>query len=188
MARPCKVCSSTLRAEIDRQILDGVSFYNLEKYCTDRGLRISAVSINRHAKSHVKGYEDRSNGSFNYEPTNTPRNQTAIETSLNPLIIESVDSSDLDVLISTFKTNMMRSIANCSSVVDNKLLAYMNGEAKAPSDEIRMLKNLVEILDICTGKERHKRAGQHIFDLERSFKQDDTSLDAEIDQLFKNLN
>lgn len=165
MARPCKSCSSKIRSEIDKQLLNGVSYSQVQKYCLARGFRITEKSLREYALNHVKDFVAHAKAGFNYTPTDTPRNETAKECELKPLLVETVKTSDVDTLIEVLETKLLRSIANAASIVDDKLIRYMQGECQAPSNEVRLLKYLVEVADILTGTVKHKRAGKHIFDL-----------------------
>ncbi len=64
----------------------------------------------------------------------------------------------------------------------------MDGYSKYPSDEIRGLKNIMDCFEIVTGKEKHRRAGNNIFDLDEALQSSNDITLQDVDQLLKNLN
>lgn len=166
MGRPCKVCSSSITEEIDKQILDDVSFSTIEKYCVARGFKVCAKSIGVHAKNHVKGYIPRAMTGYNYSPSETPRNQTAIETALNPLLIKQVTFTSNESLVENAKKGLSEILLNQIAIVSTKQRVFMSGEGGYPNDEMRGLKTILECFQVITGTEKGKRAGHHIFDVE----------------------
>ena len=166
MGRPCKVCSSSITEEIDKQILDDISFSTIEKYCIARGLTVSAKSIGVHAKNHVKDYKPRATQGYNYTPSDTPRNQTAIETALNPLLIKQVSFTNNARLIENAKRGLSEILLNQIAIVSTKQKVFMEGQGGYPNDEMRGLKTIVECFQVITGTEKNKRAGHHIFDVD----------------------
>lgn len=185
MGRPCKVCSSSISEEVDRQILDGVSFSNLEKYCVARGLRVSAKSIAEHAKHHVKEYRAHSERGYNYTPSDTPRNQTASETILRPFVIKRIPYKDTDRLIATAKRSLCEILLNPLAIVRTKQQQFMEGECGYPNDELRGLKTVIECFQVVTGTEKSKRAGQHIFDVDSAL---ESVSSVELDELLTEIN
>jgi hypothetical protein len=188
MGRPCKLCSSSIKSDVDQEILNGQSFDWLETYCLDRGLTISHTSIKRHAESHVEGYNLRSKTGYNYDATDTPRNQTMDEATLKPILIKPIKVKGTDDLINTAKTGLAEILANQIAIVKAKQKSFMEGKSKYPSDELRGLKNIMDCFEIITGKEKHKRAGNNIFDLDEALQFSTESSLHNVELLLKKFN
>ena len=188
MGRPCKVCSSPLKEDIDREILNGQSFDWLEKYCFDRGLVVSHTSIKRHAQTHVEGYVTRSETGYNYEPTNIPRNKTMAEALPSPIVIKPIEVTNTESLIAAAKTGLIEILANQIAIVKARQKSFMEGYCKYPSDEIRGLKNIIDCFEIVTGKEKHRRAGNNVFDLDEALQFSTENNLHELNDLLNNLN
>lgn len=188
MGRPCKVCSCSFRQDIDIEILNGQSFDWLEKYCLDRGVTVSHTSIKRHAENHVEGYTARSEGGYNYDPTETPRNATMAEATPNPIVIKPIKINNTQALIAAAKTGLAEILANQIAIVKAKQINFMQGYCKYPSDEIRGLKNIMDCFEIITGKEKHKRAGNNIFDLDEALQSSNDNIFNDVEQLVKKIN
>lgn len=180
MGRPCKVCSSSITSEIDKQILDDVSFANIEKFSVGRGLRVSAKSIGEHARNHVTDYQARSEKGFNYNPSDTPRNQTASETVLNPTLIKRIPFKGNERLIETAKRSLCEILLNQLTIVNTKQQLFMKGESGYPNDEMRGLKTVLECFQVIT----NKKAGQHIFDVDTALETTET---IDLNDLLENL-
>ena len=188
MGRPCKVCSCPFRQDIDKEILNGHSFDWLEKYCLDRGVTVSHTSIKRHAENHVEGYTVRSETGYNYDPSDVPRNATMVDATPSPIVINPVRINNTQALINIAKTGLAEILANQIAIVKAKQVNFMQGYGKYPSEEIRGLKNIMECFEIVTGKEKHKRAGNNIFDLDEALQSSTNNSLNDVEQLLKKLN
>lgn len=185
MGRPCKVCSCSFRQDIDKEILNGQSFDWLEKFCRDRGFTISHTSLKRHALNHVPEYQPRSQTGYNYTPTEIPRNETMAEAITQPTIIQPVKVTNKN-LVDVAKKQLIQILTNQLAIVEAKQKNFMLGSGKYPSDEIRGLKNIMDCFEIITGKEKHKRSSQHIFDLEAALQASEDTL-PDIDNVFNDF-
>ena len=54
-----KILNSSLRAEIDRLLLEGMSVYQLENWCKEHCLVVSATSLKRYAELHLPEWNNK---------------------------------------------------------------------------------------------------------------------------------
>jgi len=181
MTRECKTCKSTLRPEIDKMIVEGAKFTDVEKWCVAKGLAISSASLVRHANAHIEGYTPK--------PTNQIVNISEIgdlkfsQNEPNPLSInlseirktfkcpESIESSkDLKKTVATFTKKI---VGDLLPLIYKKIELYSQGMSKLPSDEIRALKDIVSCCEIIT-KKNYDRSGDNVFDVDTALEVDNS--------------
>ena len=161
MPRRCKTCTSTLRDEIDLQIMQGASFTYLAKWCGDRGLNITDTALRQHANKHIEGYESKVFSEVKKAPpVDTIANQLPDPTIVN--FQEYLKKIDLDLReslkdknfkdhIKSLQLSVSENYFRLSAILNEKLIAYSEGKAKFPTEQIKALRLLFEVYSKATG-------------------------------------
>ena len=145
----CRVCQSTLRKEIEGQIINGVSYVNIAEFTQAHGDFISHMTIMRHnSAGHIVGFKRVGN----------PDSQK--ENGLSEDEVESMVDSDLTVDIPSVnnadelknftRESIMQITANQLAIIRHKQEKFMRGEGRYPQNEILGLRTVVACLDSIT--------------------------------------
>ena len=160
--RKCKSCQSTLRDEIDSQIMSGANWKYLESWCSDRGLVISETALRNHAKKHIKGYEAPKTNEVKDAPQ--PHELPTIEA--DPTIVDfdrycqsiGLDPKKLDCLEANIDAAQRASsliFFRLNAIADAKLRDYEQGMTKFPVEQLRALKLSYEVYSKILGVEKY---------------------------------
>lgn len=170
-----KILNSPLRDEIDKLLLSGKSVYELEIWCRENGLIISATSLKRYAEMYLPEWNNSKNlpvmpVSKNY---NNDAETIATEDSENYFKIElpKFDSSQQFNQIIT--DSLKKTIINMVVIVNYKVGEYATGNMALPKDDVTTLEKIISIFNTVTGKHNETRAGKHIFDIEEALEREE---------------
>jgi hypothetical protein len=130
---PCKVCNSELKEEIDKKILAGTNFYELEQWCKVNGLQLARASLLRHANSHLEGYQPRIKG----EPAPHPQPLLNFAESS-----QTGEGGETEGYAERVRSELQQVILNQLSIVRLAQRGYLAGELRNPIDELRGLELL----------------------------------------------
>lgn len=141
MPRPCKVCGSDLRAEIEKRINAGASFQEIALFCQNNGLEISATSIQRHIDNgHFEGYQRQDYRKEGFNMNDLDENEGNFE------IIECPTIQDSNELRNYAKNTLTEIVANQLAILKTKQIRYMQGKGRYPQNEITGLKTILSCL------------------------------------------
>jgi len=172
------VCSSDFREEIDKLALGNHSYSYIEKWCNDRGFKVTHMSIRRHCTAHIEGFKESAQITHiksNAEDIlrDNPDIRPMVNSEVNPLIIDRSQllkslgcSENKDDLANVSKLFLTELVVNQLSIVLAKQQAYMNGLTKYPADEIRGLQTMIGIFESITCKTKNNFRSKNFFDLE----------------------
>ena len=161
MARRCKTCTSTLRDEIDKQIMQGASFTYLEKWCCDRGLQITTTALRKHANSHIDGYDAQ----IFAEVKKAPVVDTIAHQLPDPTIVdfdaylksiqldykEVLKENDTKSHLKSLELSVVENYFRLSAILNQKLIAYEQGQVKFPIEQIKAIRLFFEVYLKVTG-------------------------------------
>jgi hypothetical protein len=143
MARACKVCSLDveLKGVVDKQIQDGTTPRQVAQFLTNRGVVITAPSIDRHRRNCL-GIESAQLEKSNSEDSYTDTDVIDVETVLNEAksrfkYQEVGDSLENGVLLSTILLSDI--LANQLAMLKIAQEKYINGVGGYPKDLFRDL-------------------------------------------------
>lgn len=141
MPRPCKVCGSDLRANIEKRINSGVPFQEIAYFCQNNGLEISATSIQRHVDNgHFQGYNRQDYRKEGFNMNDLEENDGDFEA------IESPNIQDSGELRAYAKNTFTEIVANQLAILKTKQIRYMKGQGRYPQNEITGLKTILSCL------------------------------------------
>ncbi|NER53124.1 MAG: hypothetical protein F6J92_42120 [Symploca sp. SIO1A3] len=146
MPQRCKVCTSILKDEIERMIMQGHTFYKISKYAEDRGLLISDKSLRRHADNHMPNYQRRDNLQDETE-------QKPFDIKVNDPNIVDIEaiSKELkynpDCLTDAAKVLLGRILLNQLNIVCANQMAFMQGLGRYPKEQIQGLNTIFDLLE-----------------------------------------
>lgn len=171
----CKVCQSKLLSDIDRQIKSGSNFNYLVGWCSDRGFKVTATTLKRHATKHVEGYKrsktipekpvDDSPKAINQKQVDRQPDITEID---NPNIISfefycnSIGlqpnhfqdlEQNFDRIIYGSQKALSLLFFKGTAIVDFKLTQHLYGQSAYPLQQIKGLRSIFEMYAKVTGIE-----------------------------------
>ena len=170
-----KILNSPLRDEIDRLLLSGKSVYELELWCKENGLVISATSIKRYAEMYLPEWINNKplpvmpvskNNDHNAETFTMEDTDNYFKISL-PTVNSSQQFNQ--IIIDSLK----ETIINMVVIVNYKIGEYALGIMALPKDDILVLEKVVGIFNTVTGKHNEDRAGKNIFDIDEALERDE---------------
>jgi hypothetical protein len=136
----CKVCQSPLRKEIERQIIEGVSYIQIEDFTRSQKQPISHMSIKRHNDAgHVEGFMRVGNPDI--------PNQEGSDVEGSSMCIDIPNVQNTDELKSYARDSMLRITANQLAIIRHKQEKFMKGEGRYPQNEIMGLRTIIACLD-----------------------------------------
>lgn len=157
-----KILESPLRAEIDKLILAGKSVYEVESWCRDNGLAVSATSLKRYAEQYLPDWQ--SNKSVvKQETVKSESKETKTTKSYKVDLTDKEISTQFNQIISD---NLKESIVNMATLVTLKISEYCSGESTLPKDDIAMLEKFIGMFNTITSKLNETRAGDNLFDID----------------------
>ena len=143
----CKVCQSPLRKEIEQQIVEGVSYVNIESFTRSQGQSISHMSIKRHNDNgHIEGFK-RIGNPDNYQEG---IDASEIENSTSEMSIEIPNIQNEDALKAFARDSMLQITANQLAIIRHKQEKFMKGLGRYPQNEIMGLRTIVASLSVIT--------------------------------------
>ena len=171
----CKVCQSKLLSDLDRQIKAGANFNYLVGWCSDRGFKVTATTLKRHATKHVEGYKrsptppekpvDNSPKAIKLKQENNQPDLTVID---NPNIIsfEAYCNSiglkphhfqdleqNFDRIIYGSQKALSLLFFKGTAIVDFKLTQHIYSQSAYPLQQIKGLRAIFEMYAKVTGIE-----------------------------------
>lgn len=165
MARKCKTCTSTLRDEIDLQIMQGASFTYLAKWCCDRGLNITDTALRKHANNHIEGYKPKVFSEVKKPPlVDTIANQLPDPTIIDFKaylkkieldIKEAIQDDKCKQQIKSLRISVLENYYRISAILEQKLIDYSEGKAKFPMEQIKALRIFFDVYARTTGIDLH---------------------------------
>lgn len=164
-----KILNSPLRGQIDMLLLNGKTVYEVESWCRQNGLQVSATSINRYADNYLPDWKGKK--TISILPAPQVREETAKDES--PLKIELPKADSPQRFNQIMSDNLKESIINMVTIVNRKVAEYASGNAKLPKDEIVALEKVIGIFNQITLKHNEERAGKNIFDIDEALEQDE---------------
>lgn len=179
-----KILKSPLRPEIDKLLLDGKAIYEVEKWCGDNKLKVSAASIKRYAEVHLPDWQGNKK-IVQVESAKSDDETKSVHIGVD--LPEIMSSKQLNKIISE---GLKRAIAGLVTVVDVKIADYTVGESALPKEDIASLEKLVGIFDKITGKHNEDRAGNNIFDIDEALEKSEkvvSSPEANLHDFLNNL-
>ncbi|NJS16205.1 MAG: hypothetical protein HC787_02880 [Nostocaceae cyanobacterium CSU_2_110] len=161
MARQCKTCTSTLRDEIDLQIMQGASFAYIERWCSDRGLIISVTALRKHAVNHIKGYKEK----MVSEVKECPKVDTIANQLPDPTIVdfeaylkkieldikESIETKDCAQQLKALQMSVVENYFRLSAILNQKLIEYAEGKTKFPMEQVKAVSLFFDVYCKSTG-------------------------------------
>lgn len=149
MPRPCKVCGSDLRANIEKRINSGVPFQEIAYFCQNNGLEISATSIQRHVDNgHFQGYNRQDYRKEGFNMNDLEENDGNFEA------IESPNIQDSSELRAYAKHTLTEIFANQLAILKNKQIRYMQGKGRYPQNELKGLETILSCLTDLTSESK----------------------------------
>lgn len=156
--RDCKVCTSKLRNQIEKLMLNGSGAEFVSQWCHDHGFEVSHTSILRHMKNHTNGFETKKGRKTNDTDDILSDDEKAmiedsiivdlseylIKLGLNEhdlLNIENNLESNIGAFQNAINLIMFKNLA----IVDHEITANMNRKCKYPLEKIKGLKVLSDI-------------------------------------------
>ena len=141
MPRPCKVCGSDFRKDIEARINAGDPYQEIALFCQNNGLEISATSIQRHVDSgHFEGYNRQDYRKEGFNMNDLDDNDGDFEA------IESPNIQDSGELRAYAKNTFTEIVANQLAILKTKQIRYMKGQGRYPQNEITGLKTILSCL------------------------------------------
>lgn len=148
MPRKCKVCDSTLRPDIEKQINLGTSYQEIALFAQKNGLEISATSIQRHVDSgHFEGFNKQDYRKEGLQMNNLKENEGDNE---DFDAIECPNIQDSNELRAYAKDTLTEIVANQLAILKTKQIRYMKGQGRYPQNEITGLKTILSCLSDLT--------------------------------------
>lgn len=145
MPRKCKVCDSTLRPDIEKQINLGNSYQEIALFAQNNGLEISTTSIQRHVDNgHFEGYNRQDYRKEGFNMNDLDDNDGDFEA------IESPNIQDSNELRAYAKDTLTEIVANQLAILKTKQIRYMKGQGRYPQNEITGLKTILSCLSDLT--------------------------------------
>jgi hypothetical protein len=139
----CKVCQSPLRKEIERQIIEGVSYVNIEDFTRSQKQPISHMSIKRHNDAgHVEGFKRVGNPDY---PSENGIDVSEVKESSMCIDIPNVQNTD--ELRAYARDSMLKITANQLAIIRHKQEKFMKGDGRYPQNEIMGLRTIIACLD-----------------------------------------
>ena len=165
-----KILNSPLRAQIDSLLLEGKSVYEVESWCRENGLLVSATSIKRYAETHLPNWQGNKKISIVSQPKNNDAENSSSD-SVGKIDLPKIESSkEFNLIISE---SLKKTIVNMVTIVDYKVVEYASGYASLPKDDIGALEKIVGIFNTITSKLNEDRAGKNIFDIHEALDHDE---------------
>jgi hypothetical protein len=150
MATKCKVCQSPLRKEIEKQIVDGVSYVNIEDFTRSQKQPISHMSIKRHNDAgHIDGFKRVGNPDYQEE---SGIDASEVESSLDNMCIDIPNVQNADDLKTYTRSSMLQITANQLAIIRHKQEKFMKGQGRYPQNEIMGLRTIIVCLDGITDR------------------------------------
>lgn len=151
ISKRCKICKSDYRVEIETFLLQGFS----EGYCVEwlgeRGIIVNSNQIKNHILKHtqisVTVSETVQNGTITHKTEEVKETAKSIKIDI-PEIPDSLEFNDL---VTWVQNSIGRIFIKQCSIVEQTQALYMLGEIKHPTEQIRGLKNLSDVLDLAWG-------------------------------------
>lgn len=136
---PTKIEQSELRENIERMILEGVSYAKIVEWAKEHGLEISTMTVKRHKES------------YNLIPASNVHAGLSISdieqiTNESVLNIDVPEISNGDDAVKFARQTAQRIYCNQLAIVEAKQKLYMSGEGQYPHVEIMGLKNVLSVL------------------------------------------
>jgi hypothetical protein len=146
MNRRCKICSSSLRDEVEQLVLEGHTFKYCQEHCEAKGLLIGEASIRRHCERHMEGYEKRNllDESTMQKPFNIrieDPNVVDVEAIKKELNIDS------NCLSNVAKVLLGKVLLNQMYLVFANQVSYMQGLSRYPKEQIQGLNLIVDLMN-----------------------------------------
>lgn len=163
-----KILNSPLKAKIDEMLLSGKTVYEVETWCRENGLLISATSLKRYAEINLPDWK----GSKPI-PTisQTKDNDNNFNDRVYKICLPKIESAkQLNQIISE---NLKETIVNLVTIVNAKVSEYALGDAALPKDDIAVLEKVVGIFNSITSKHNEDRSGKNIFDIDEALERDE---------------
>lgn len=148
MPRKCKVCDSTLRTDIEKQINLGATYQEIALFCQNNGLDISATSIQRHVDNgHFTGFNKQDYRKEGFNMNNLDENEGDNE---DFQAIECPNIQGAGELRAYAKDTLTEIVANQLAILKTKQIRYMQGRGRYPQNEITGLKTILSCLSDLT--------------------------------------
>ncbi len=143
---PCKICTSELKEEIEKLILQGYSNTQVAKLLQAKGMVISHASVNRHKNKHMQEHIET------IKALATPISNTKFDRNnglpINP--IETLDKAlKMRNSVRKFKIiydHMQLVLSNQLTIVLSLQNSFMKNESRYPYEEVRGLYIINDIL------------------------------------------
>ena len=151
VSKRCKICNSDYRTDVETLLLQGFS----EGYCVEwlgeRGVTVTSSQVKNHILKHTQisvMVSDKPKAE-----TITHRTEQVKETadSLKINIPEIPDSLEFEELVSWVQNSIGRIFIKQCAIVEQTQQLYIDGLIKHPSEQIRGLKVLSDVLDLAWG-------------------------------------
>lgn len=175
MMSKCKVCQSKLLTDIDRQIKAGSNFNYLASWCSERGFKVTAATLKRHATKHIEGYEQSQTPQkkpVNNQPKAIAQKRQSDQGDIteidNPNIIsfeaycQSIGlqphhfqdlEQNFDRIIYGSQKALSLLFFKGTAIVDYKLTQHLYAQSAYPSQQIKGLRSIFEMYAKVTGIE-----------------------------------
>ena len=171
----CKVCQSKLLSDIDGQIKAGANFNYLASWCSDRGFKVTAATLKRHATKHIEGYkgspttrqkplDDSSKASKpqsenrrgGLSQINNP-NIISFEAYCQSIGLEPHHFQDLEQNFDRIIYGSQKALSllffKGTAIVDFKMTQHLLGQSAYPLQQIKGLRSIFEMYAKVTGLE-----------------------------------
>ncbi|BAZ47380.1 hypothetical protein NIES4102_44260 (plasmid) [Chondrocystis sp. NIES-4102] len=171
----CKVCQSKLLSDLDRQIKAGANFNYLVGWCSDRGFKVTANTLKRHALKHIAGYKQLEvtkeklidhqpkvikQKQVDHQPTITEINNPNIisfeaycqSIGLQPNHFQDLEQN-FDKIIYGSQKALSLLFFKGTAIVDFKLTQHLYGQSAYPLQQIKGLRSIFEMYAKVTGIE-----------------------------------
>ena len=147
-----KIEQSEHRAEIERQIAQGIPNRQVAAWCKNNGLNVSEMSIKRHIDGSptLQQARESSRASAVADGISTSELDDIEAASDAEFIVEIPDLSKID-LKEESRQDLMESWVILNKVVKTKMKRFAEGKGRYPVNEIKGLSNLMNCLGSMSG-------------------------------------
>lgn len=168
-----KILDSGLREEIDSLLLSGKSVYEVESWCRNHGLQVSATSIKRYALAYLPEWKDTKDSKVLSIAPLSEVDSTAVDDSLKIVLPEIASTEEFNEVISK---RLRETVINMATIVNFKVNQYAQGVMSLPKDDVAVLERVVQIFNTVTNKRNEDRASKNIFDVDTALREEEKKI------------
>lgn len=157
MSKHSRILNSSIKTEIDKLLLEGKSFKEVEEYCKNNDLKLSYISIKKYAEDILLINNVPNLGKV------TSIDPKELHQEIKSLLPEKSDFLNKRKLKNLFLNNLVCTCEKTLNIIKDKTELYEKGEGAIPKDDLLTLKNLMFIAALVT---KPNSSSLSIFDLD----------------------